>query len=264
MVAVGVPPRYPSGALTEGSQPPTRPPAVAATRSQRNARRRKTSSLLLVIPLLLVASAIGLFMFTRGGEASIPIPFIGNEPEPVPAFDFPPPQVGIEATSENANTDSLRETAEKAAGDVVPIMDQLYTEAFLDPNNWKDGEFDEVWELFDEIALPSAQSAVETLTLGVNAGDVYQSVEPGKGKLKVRALFDEDGNIVSMVALVSFEAYGAGKDGTYSNVVSSGQYFLRNTGDGWKIYSFDAKRLDSEAAPPKPAPSASVSASTSP
>ena len=261
MVAVGGPHRYPSRALTEGSQPPKTPPAVAATRSQRNARRRRTTPLLLAIPLLLVASAVGLFLFTRGGEASIPIPFIGSEPEPVPPFDFPAPQVGIEATSEKTDVESLRATAEEAAAGAVPVIDQLYTEGFLDPNNWKDGEYDEVWELFDTSALPSAESSVETLTLGVGAGDVYQSVQPEKGKMKVRVLFDENGEVVSMVALVSFEAFAAGKDGTYTNVVSEGQFFLRDTGDGWKIYSFDAKRLDSEAAPPKPAPSASASAS---
>lgn len=260
MVAAAGPHRYPSRVLAEGSQPPNKQPPVAATRSQRNARRRKTNPLLLVIPLVLVASGVGLFMFTRGGEASIPFIGGGGE-EPVPAFDFPTPQVGIEVTSEKTKPDSLRTAAEKAAAEIVPVMDQLYTEAFLDPNNWKDGEYDEVWELFDTSALPSAESSIETLTLGVNAGDVYQTVEPEKGKLKVRVLFDENGDVISMVGLVSFEAFGAGKDGTYTNIVSDGQYFLRNEGDGWKIFSFDAKRLDSEAAPPKPAPSASASAS---
>jgi hypothetical protein len=90
---------------------------------------------------------------------------------------------------------------------------------------------------------------------------VYETVEPDKGKLKMRVLFDENGDVVSIVALVDFQAFAARKDGTYANVVSSGQFFLRDSGDGWRIYSFDAKRLDEEAAPPKPAPSASASAS---
>jgi hypothetical protein len=249
--------------LAEGSQPPKKQPSVAATRSQRNARRRKKANpLLLVIPLLFIAGAVALFAFTRGGEAKIP--FIGGGgDEPVPAFDFPAPQVGVETTSEKTDVEGLRGAAEEAAVEAVPVVDQLYTEAFLDPNNWKDGEYDEVWEVFDPSALPSAEASIETLTLGVGAGDVYETVEPDKGKLKMRVLFDENGEVVSIVALVEFQALGARKDGTYTNVVSNGQFFLRDGGDGWKIYSFDAKRLDEEAAPPKPAPSASASASAS-
>jgi hypothetical protein len=249
--------------LAEGSQPPKKQPSVTANRSQRNARRRKkTNPLLLVIPLLLVAGAVALFAFTRGGEAKIP--FIGGGgDEPVPAFDFPSPKVGVETTSEKTDTKSLRSAAEKAAAEAAPVIDQLYTEAFLDPNNWKDGEYDEVWEVFDPSALPSAEASIETLTLGVSAGDVYETVEPEKGKLKMRVLFDENGGVISIVALVEFEAFGARQDGTYTNVVSNGQFFLRDGGDGWKIYSFDAKRLDEEAPPPKPAPSVSASPSAS-
>jgi hypothetical protein len=138
-----------------------------------------------VIPILLVAGAVGLFLFTRGGEAKIP--FIGGGgDEPVPAFDFPAPKVDVETTSDKTDSQSLRSAAEEVAAEAVPVIDQLYTEAFLDPNNWKDGEYDEVWELFDPSALPTAEASIETLTLGVDAGDVYDTVTPKKGSLKMR------------------------------------------------------------------------------
>jgi hypothetical protein len=215
-----------------------------------------------VIPIVLVGAAVGLFLVLRGGGAQGIIPFVHNSPEPVPPFDFQVGDPGIETTSDKTNPKDLTGSARSVSDAVVPIIDQLYTDAFLDPNIWKDGDYGDVWGLFEGDAAATAQEQVETLTLGANAGDVYDSVEPLKSSLKVRVLFDEDGKAVSAVAIAHFKAYAAGTDGTYSRIVSQGQYFLRETGDGWKIYSFSVKRADEPAEPPKSSPSASGSASS--
>ncbi len=216
-----------------------------------------------MIPIVLIGVAAALFFALRGGASGGAIPFIGGKEEPVPKFDFKVANPAIEATGESTDPASLEGPAEKVSKAVVPVMDQLYTSAFLNPNDWKHGDYDSVWELFDEGAVDAAQQQVATLTLGENAGDVFSSVEPDVGKMKARVLFDAEGKPVSAVALVDFRALGANTDGTYTEVVSRGQYFLRDTGDGWKIYSFSVRRADQVAQPPKPAPSASASASAS-
>jgi hypothetical protein len=240
-------------------------PSQTPVRANRSRRKKKTSPFLIVIPLALVAGAVALFLFVSKGEGG-GIPFIGDSgPEAVPAFDFTVTSVTTEATSDKTDAATLPAEAQKVADQVVPVLDQLYTEGFLDPNNWKDGEYDEVWEVFDASALPSAQEDVETLTLGVDAGDTFDSVGPDEGTLKIRVLFDEAGKPVSAVAVADFTAFGDRKDGKYVKFVSHGQYFLRDSGDGWTIYSFDVQRNDQSAArsTPTPAPSASAASSGS-
>jgi hypothetical protein len=233
-------------------------PAGSAPRPGQH--KKKRSPALFIVPIVLLVAAAVLFAVMRGGGSGGAIPFLGGGAEPVPAFDFKVTKAAVVTTSENTDPSSLQASAEKVSKAVVPVMDQLYTDAFLDPNNWKDGSYDSAWEVFEGGAVDSAQQQAATLTLGENAGDVFSSVQPDKGKVKVRVLFNAEGKPASAVAVVQFSALGANKDGTYTEIVSKGQYFLRDTGDGWKVYSFSVRRADQEARAPKPAPSASPSA----
>ncbi len=252
------------GVLTDDPQrtPPARGTGPQPGGTQRSSHRKRTSPMLFVIPVVLVVVAVGLFLVLRGGGAKGLNPFKPDQPEPVPAFDFQVGEPTVEATSDATDPQSLTAPAKHVSNDVVPVIDQLYTDGFLDPNLWKDGSYDTVWALFDGDAAATAQASVETLTLGANAGDVYDSVEPRSSGLKLKVLFDADGKPVSAVGIVHFKAYATGSDGTYSLVISKGQYFLNETGDGWRIYSFQVKRADQPANPPKPAPSASGSPSS--
>ena len=72
-------------------------------------------------------------------------------------------------------------------------------------------------------------------------------------------LFDRDGNPETAVVSVRFTALGERTDGTFVQIVSEGQYFLRDL-DGWQITAFDVTRSDEEAEPPSPSDSASPSA----
>jgi hypothetical protein len=65
---------------------------------------------------------------------------------------------------------------------------------------------------------------------------------------------DEKGQPVSIMATVSFSAQGAHGDGTYTLFKSSGEFFLRQVGDVWKVVAFQVRRADSEeTAPPSSA-----------
>ena len=54
--------------------------------------------------------------------------------------------------------------------------------AFLDPDNWLEGSYDSVWELFESGARREAQSQVETLTAGAGAGDAFEQILPDRAR----------------------------------------------------------------------------------
>jgi hypothetical protein len=187
----------------------------------------------------------------------------GDEPEVVPEFEFRLGKTGAVATVAEADQAALTAQAETVTQDVVPVLDDLYTNAFLDPANWRDGDYEEVFALFSDEAAGAAAESVETLTLGATAGDVYDSVTPKKGSLSFSVLFDQEGNPHTVVATIRFTALGARLDGTYTSIASEGEMFLRDL-DGWRITAFDVRRADEETRPPPtPSPSGSASASTS-
>ena len=139
----------------------------------------------------------------------------------MPAFDFTVTSVTTEATSDKADAATLPAEAQKVADQVMPALDQLYTEGFLDPKNWKDGEYDEVWEVFaDSRCL--RQENVETLTLGVDAGDTYDSVGPSRDPEGPRAVRRRRRTGLGRRG-GRFTAFGDRKDGKYVKFVSHGQ-----------------------------------------
>jgi hypothetical protein len=136
-------------------------------------------------------------------------------------------------------------------------MTELYKEAFLDPANWRDGSYDEVWPVFLDSAVGPAQQDVATLTVGSGGGEAYTKIADPKGRLNVKVLLNDKDQVATAVAIVKFSAVGTRKDGKLTVFHSSGQYFLRPGGDGWQVYSFDVKRDDSVHTPPSPSGSAS-------
>lgn len=239
----------------------TRPPTVQADRSARKAgHRKKRSPAVFVIPLVLVAVAVVLIVVLTRGEGG-GIPFVGDDgPSEAPPFDFTIRKVRALATDEKADEAALADEAAAIERELTPIVDELYTNAFLDPANWQEGDYAEVLERFNEDARPTAEASVETLTLGTDAGGVYDEVMPDRSVLDYKVLFDPNGRVNQVVVKVKFLALGARSDGAYTQIVSEGQLFFDDP-DGWLISAFDVTRADHEAEPPTPATSASPSAS---
>jgi hypothetical protein len=140
------------------------------------------------------------------------------------------------------------------------LIDDLYTNAYLDPSNWGHDDYEEVFTAFDPDAAATAEQSVETLTLGATAGNVFDTVDPGRSKLSFQVLFDPDGEPETAVVSVIFRATAERKNGTYLAVVSEGEFFLRQE-EGWTITAFDVTRDDHETHPPSPSASTSVSPS---
>ena len=248
--------RYPLGALTD-----TRPPTVQADPTRRSGHRKKRSPAVFVIPVVVVAAAVVLLvvMLTRGEDGGIP--FVGdNGPGDAPAFDFQVRKVRAFATSEKADEAALTQQAEAVERELTPVVDELFTNAFLDPANWTEGDYAEVLERFSDDARPAAEANIETLTLGAGAGDVYDEVAPDRSVLDYKVLFDPDGEVGQVVVTVKFSALGTRSDGGYTMIVSEGGLFFDDPGS-WLVTAFDVARADHEAQPPAPPPSGSPSAS---
>ena len=233
---------------------------MTPNRAQRGANKKRRLPLaLLIVPIVLVAIGVAILLALRGGDGAI----IGGGDEPAPPFDFIVKPATAIPTAPDADEAALSASADEVAQEITPMIDDLYTNAYLDPSNWRHDDYEEVFTAFASDAAATAEQSVETLTLGVTAGDVFDTVDPGKSKLTYQVLFDPDGAPESAVVSVIFRATAERKNGTFLAVVSEGEFFLRQIdgqGEGWTITAFDVTRDDHEKEPPSPSASVSPSA----
>jgi hypothetical protein len=230
---------------------------VTPNRAQRGANKKRRLPLaLLIAPVVLVAIGVAIALVLRGGGGSI----IGGGDEPAPPFDFIVKPATAIPTAPDADEAALSVSAGEVAQEITPTIDDLYTNAYLDPSNWRHDDYEEVVAAFAPHAAATAEQSVETLTLGATAGNVFDTVDPGKSKLSYQVLFDPDGEPETAVVSVIFRATAERKDGTYLAIVSEGEFFLSQIEDGWTITAFDVTRADHETKPPSPSTSASPSA----
>ena len=231
---------------------------MTPNRVQRGAQKKRRVPLLLIVPIVIVAIGVAILLALRGGA----VPIIGGGDEPAPPFDFIVKPAAAISTAPDADETTLAASADQVAQEITPTIDDLYTNAFLDPGNWRHDDYDEVFETFASDAAATAEQSVETLTLGATAGDVFRTVDPGKSKLSYQVLFDPDGAPETAVVTVIFRATAERKDGTYLAIVSEGEFFLRQVDgqEGWKITAFDVTRDDHETQPPSPSATTSPSA----
>ena len=230
---------------------------MTPNRAQRGANKKRRLPLaLLIVPVVLVAIGVAILLALRGGGG----PIIGGGDEPAPPFDFIVKPATAIPTAPDADEAALSASADEVAQEITPMIDDLYTNAYLDPSNWRHDDYEEVFTAFAPDAAATAEQSVETLTLGATAGDVFDTVDPGgKSKLTYQVLFDPDGAPESAVVSVIFRATAERKNGTYLAIVSEGEFFLRQV-DGWTITAFDVTRDDHEKEPPSPSASVSPSA----
>lgn len=189
----------------------------------------------------LVIAGGGVLLFTGGGEDIIDaLPGVDTGPE-TPGFAFEVRKVVPETTTETKSS-SLKKDAEAVADEVKGTLDALYFAGFVEADTW--GDFGEIEGLFDETARDQAEADLDTLTLGPSGSETFTFVTPDEGTLVIDVLTDEGDRPVQALAFVKFRATAEGDDGSFSELRSTGSFFLRHAGGGWKIYSYRVERDD--------------------
>jgi hypothetical protein len=149
----------------------------------------------------------------------------------------------------------LHDAAREAGADIKETMDEFYFRAFVDQGSW--GDYEAAFELFEGRAATRAGSDEDVLTLGPAANDVFDLLEPTSGTLTISVLTDGKDAPVSAVAGVEFLADATGKDGSSTQIVSVGSFFLRQVDGAWRIFAYDVDRDDVPGEVPAPSGSPS-------
>jgi hypothetical protein len=255
MLVVGGPraPRYPLRVLAQG----------------------RHSSSIFAKPLVVIGGgvaavvAIGLIVFVlvRGGGGLLPGGGGGGTPTDTVSISplgwqvsapFPVP------TNLDAKAPESQQAADRAGQQVVDVLEDLYTFGFLDAGALTSGDYSATFDLFAGGARPEARRREAVLTAGPGA-DVFDRIEPTEGRVQMKVLLGANGQPVSVVGVVAFEAEAFGDEGGV-RFVSRGQYFLEPVDGAWRIISFDVRRRDvelKESATPSASATPSGSASAS-
>ncbi len=213
----------------------------------------------IVVAVVLVAG-IGAFLLFRGG---------GGKPGPdksgglstvspgssTPEFHFRLRSTKVVATGHSGSSGGVKDVV----NEVRDRLSTMYALAFLDPSRWQKGDYETVYGFFSlGKTAAAAKRDTEVLTLGANAGDTFESVEPKYGGLVVRVLTDKNGNPFTTVATADFTASGKQKNGKTMVIKSHATYYLQSGEGGWIIVGYKAKRSD-HTGEGSPAPEASGS-----
>jgi hypothetical protein len=200
--------------------------------------------------LVLIAVLVIVFVIKPGGGGS-------KELSPgTPAFDFQLVSATPVTEAEHIKGDPAA-VAKKAGDDIRLVLDRMYSLAFLDPHDWKTGNYASVFGFFDQgAASKKAEADASTLTLGPN-GSRFSDVQPAGGTLSVRVLVDEAGTPVSAAAAVEFKARATGSAGSSELVTSKGHYFMHILEGGWTIFAYSIARNDKPITQPSPTGTAS-------
>lgn len=203
------------------------------------------------------------FALTGGNDGPLGplVPGTGEPDRAIPDFTFRAGKTVAVPTVANQSAKQLKGDAQRASRETTAIVDDLYTAAFLDPDNWTNGTYDSAFEVFDESAGQEARSSVAALTAGASAGETFNDIQPGHGAIESEVLMDAKGNAARVVARVTFTAEATNKDGSITLFVSEGEFFLRSVDGDWKVVAFEVRRKDKVK---EAAPSPSVSGSASP
>lgn len=196
--------------------------------------------------LLAIAAAV---LLTRNEEA----PLRGSGPPPAedptdgevaqtPAFGFTEATPNVIRTSSGRLKRRQRKASRSAALAARTVLDDLYTEGFLDPANWEEGSYTEAFRGFASGARKQAETRLGLLTAGARAGDRYEQILPVSGRIDTRILLDRGGRPSLLMSVVRFAAAADGPEP--ATLRSRGQFFFERVGGSWKIVSFYVTRAD--------------------
>jgi hypothetical protein len=239
---------------TEDKTPLREAAPSASGRTSKTPDRSKVARNRIIAGLVIaVVVIVAIFLLTRGNG----LIGTGNEP-PVGNVNFHLKGTEFVATQLSGDIQAQKDTAKATADAVKKQLDTLFETAYVDPGSW--GDTGEIGDLFTDGAKGQLKDDIATITLGDNAGDTYDSVDPGKSSAKVRTLTDKSGNALRAAADISFTGLAKHKDGTYTAITVTGTFFFVKDGDTWRIEGYSLDRKEKAAKAPVPKGSSSPSA----
>jgi hypothetical protein len=210
---------------------------------------------------VVVALAVGTIFSLSGGDAGPIGDLVGDDTPETPEFAFEASTPKAVETSAKPDNQAAVAAARASSTAVTQQLDELYTAAFLDPDNWMDGEYDDVLEFFSDDARDAAEAQLDVLTAGPEAGEAFESITHRPSTLKVQVLLDPSRVPHAVEGSTRFFARGTGADGQVE-LVSKGQFVFEKIDGDWLVVSFSVQRSDEERAP-RPSASGSPAASGS-
>jgi hypothetical protein len=234
---------------------PTSPERAQKTVDRSTVARRRV-----VVGIVVALVVIGglWFLFGRGDKSPLQAIGIGSPPPPVPTFQFTNVVPKYEALQAQLSKEKLQKAAKHAAPTIDKATAVFLQSGYVNPDGW--GDSGSINGYFTDDAKAQVDANVDTLTLGKNASDQFDTFTPNKkgNTVKVTALIDGNYNVTRAAAEFTFKGKAANSDGTSSKVTVTGTLFFVPDGSGnWKIESFHVNRVEQ----PHKAPSASASAS---
>jgi hypothetical protein len=235
--------------------------APTPKRAQKTADRSTVARRRIIIGVIAAVAALGLlwFLFGRGEDSVIGLPFT-SAPPPVEQFKFETVESKPEAAVAHLTKSKLTKAAKHNTPAVQDVLTQVLQTGYVDPDGWGDaGALD---DFFTDDAAKEVEPNIDMLSLGKNAGDTVESVNPLPSKLKVVTLVDGDLNAIRAYGEITFKAKATNTDGTSTKIELTGTFFLVPDGDTWKIEAFDLDRQEKphKAKSSTTSPTASASA----
>lgn len=235
---------------------------MAEGRHQPSSRRIK--------PAFLIAGGIGALVVIAGililatGGSDSPLVPGDHSMAPTPAFSFKVSKTLAVTTMPKADKMQAEQAAKPAAANAQKMLHDLYSAAFLDPDNWSNASYDTAFAAFSDGAKAHAMKQVNVLTAGNAAGDTYSDIQPDKATMRTKVLMDLKNQPYATVGTVTFTATATKKDGSGAvMLVSKGQYILQKAGNGWAITAFSVDRQDTPVKVKTPASGSSPTAGAS-
>lgn len=189
------------------------------------------------------ALVAAIFVFTGGGDGPLGIS-VGNDTPETPEFTFKVQKGPVVTTAEGADQQKAVAAAAPASKAVTAVLDTFFTEAFLDPANWQEGDYEEALQVFSADARAEAEQQLELLTAGTEVSGL-ETILPKASTVKTEVLVDPKNVPASVIGIVKFQAKGV--EGSQRFMFNSkGQYTLQKIDGDWTIVSFSVSRADKE------------------
>ena len=213
------------------------PTSSFSVRPRPNYRRRRTVAVLVLLGIAVIVVAL---LSRSGGEKEPPIANLTFATTAAHVNQGKAPDAGVQ-------------DAEKTA--IETMFNDYYQEAFVDPDKWGDGTFENLKGLFVEEAQASFTKDLASLTIGQGRVD-FKRVDPSASQLVITIYYDAQQKPTFAVAAATFNAKATlKKTGPQVTIRQKASYYLQKVGDDWKITAYDAEESQNT---PTPTPTASA------